>query len=123
MAQIGSSLIAPPKNLLEKEEQPTRREIELTIGVEIKLETPTNRVTELEKLLIPNKPPCAARIGIDWQAVLQESERDIAMLAPDRVVKSVIGVDDARESMDRLAKYFVPLPLIGLGIDDVRAKL
>lgn len=107
--------LPPPEHLLHVEVQTARRRVELTIQGQIEGQGPAGRLSQPEEDRVPRKPPGAGRIGVEGQAVVEESKADGAVLAADGIVEGLVLVTDPCQSLDGGSEQFefAAAPFVG----------
>ena len=93
------------------------RGVESLVGLEIEPQGAGGGLAELEEDGIPSKPPSSRRIGIERQAVAEESETHVPVFAADGIVEVVVSVADGGKPPDGCAEKDVVLssaPDIGI---------
>lgn len=107
------------EHFLQQDEQAATGEIESMVGGQVEPEAASGRLAEFEELLVPDEPPGSRGGWIDGEAVFEEAEGDVAVLAAERIVETRVLVDHQGEAIGGLTEeQIVPAALGAAAFDE-----
>ena len=96
--------VASPEDLLQEEVEAAAGRIEGAVGVQVESQRPASGLAELEEDRVPGESPGAGGLRIEGEAVAEEPEAHVPVLAADGIVEVVVAVAHRREAADGIAE-------------------